>query len=91
MATGGGGQPTSGHILRLSNTGISGGAIGQVGTSPLSPLRASQMDRKVDDGNPISGSVLANYGVANDDYKTGSTYIEQERRKNCVLYFMVDR
>ena len=82
---------TSGHVLRLSNSGITAGAtIGAAGTAPLSGLRASQMDRKVDDGAPSTGTVQANYGVANDGCKTGNEYDSQERRKSCVLFFLIN-
>ena len=99
MASGGGaaGVDFSAHVLRLSTAGAagtSGGtAIGPVGARAVSPLRAFQMDTKVDDGDPNSGTVLANYGVgiSDDECKNVNGYMAQERRKNCVMYFILDK
>ena len=93
MNTGAGGNNnSSAHIFRLSNSGIStgGSAAGAEGARPVSPLRGYQMDRKVDDGNPNSGSVLANYGQQDEDgCKTADdNYKSQERRKNCLMFFV---
>lgn len=95
MASGGGGGGAdtsfSAHMLRMSNGGVTG-TVGGQGTSVVSPLRGFQMDRKVDDGDPNSGSVLATYGneVA-AGCKDADGYLAQERRKSCTMYFVFDR
>ena len=87
---GGGGANTtfSAHVMRLSNRGLTGVA-GGIGTSVVSPLRAAQMDRKVDDGDPNSGSVLAVYGnEIYDGCKDADGYQSQDRQKNCTMFFV---
>jgi len=87
---------TSGHFLRLSNGGVSGAAINTLGTHPASPLQAANIDRKLDDGKPCTGSMLSNYGVCggSDGCMTttagASNYAEQTAQKNCTLFFMID-
>ena len=87
---GGGGADTtfSAHIFRLSNNGLTGN-VGGRGTSVVSPLRGFQMDRKVDDGDPNSGSVLAMYGTEEvPGCKDANGYLAQERQKNCTMFFV---
>lgn len=61
------------------------------GSNPLTPSRAEQIDRKMDDGNPGSGSVLA-YGVTNSCFMNGSAantfvYNGSVGSKDCGLMF----
>jgi hypothetical protein len=88
----------TGHMLRLSNNGISGGPIATVDQGPaLNGKNAAFIDRKVDDGRPGTGSVFANYGATTDACKlddgTGggyqaTVYSETDPRKTCVLFWL---
>jgi len=81
----------SGHMLRLSNGGVSGSNIDVAGTAPASPLQAANIDRKLDDGRPTTGSVLSNgttcFGTVSG---TTESYLEQTAQKNCNLFFLID-
>jgi len=89
----------SAHFLRMSNLGIApdtaNGAVGTIdGAAPASPKQAAQIDRKLDDGLPISGSVMSNYGVGAGGDTTciasGGIYAETENGKNCAMFFLID-
>ncbi len=74
--------PTNNGSENLSTT---------AGSNPLTPSRAEQIDRKMDDGNPGSGSVLA-YGVTNSCFMNGSAantfvYNGSVSSKDCGLMF----
>jgi hypothetical protein len=66
------------------------------GQQPLSPARAAQIDRKMDDGKPTAGFVQA-YGVngaVTGDVCTNSAitppdYFEANSRKSCGLIFRI--
>jgi len=83
--------------LRLSNNGITGGPVGNVNEGPVLRARdAAFIDRKMDDGHPAKGEVLANYGSTTDNCKvsdgvgTGyeaTIYNEDDSRKTCVLFW----
>lgn len=54
-------------------------------TGALSPVDAAQIDRKVDDGSPISGAVqsVCNAGIS------GNTYQESVTNGTCAMYVRV--
>ncbi len=79
----------TGHFLRLSNGGL-GGTVGTAGAAPASPLQAANIDRKMDDGRAMSGTVISNYGTNNDNCHTGDDYDEQTDGKHCVVFFLID-
>jgi prepilin-type N-terminal cleavage/methylation domain-containing protein len=83
----------SGHLLVLQNspTTTTGSLSG--GQSPLSPVRADQIDRKMDDGMPDSGYVQG-YGVSTGGrgcYETtnGVTSYQGNTIKSCNLLFRI--
>lgn len=78
----------SGHVLRMSNGGLSG-TVGEEGSAPASGLQAANIDRKLDDGRPGSGTVLGGGEacVSEDDV---TAYNEMSDQKNCVPYFLID-
>lgn len=91
-----GGSNGSGHVLRLSNGGVTG-AFDVAGGAPASALQAANIDRKLDDGRPNTGSVLAAGGTAASPCVGGTNstddspaYNEQIDQKNCVIYFLID-
>ena len=79
----------SGHFLVLRN-GAGGTATTAVqeggGTSALSPLRAAQIDRKLDDGLPQTGDVV---GIGSGTGCTGTTYTESSETRDCNLLIRV--
>jgi prepilin-type N-terminal cleavage/methylation domain-containing protein len=84
--------PISGHFLRLSNVGLTANTGAVQGTAPVSPLRGSQIDRKLDDGRANSGSTLA-AGTGCTATPTGGTVNDYDgtvEQKNCVMFFLID-
>lgn len=60
------------------------------GTQPLTPLRAAQIDRKLDDGAARTGSVVG-YGLpASCGGAAGATYVEGETNTDCGLIISID-
>ena len=88
----------TGHMLRMSNAGVSGdgttaAVIGTAGASPASPLQAANIDRKMDDGRPQSGTVLSAGGEGNSatsGCNNGNEYNELLEQKNCVMLILID-
>jgi prepilin-type N-terminal cleavage/methylation domain-containing protein len=74
----------TGHNLRLQ---IGPTSIGSQGNMALSPIKARQIDQKMDDGMPDHGSVTADYEGTNCD--NGGVYQNTES-KNCLMYFNID-
>jgi prepilin-type N-terminal cleavage/methylation domain-containing protein len=78
----------SGHFLVLRN-GASGTATTAVnegnGTSAISPLRAAQIDRKLDDGLPDTGDVV---GIGTTGCE-GTSYTESSEQRNCNLLIRI--
>lgn len=70
----------NGHYLRLQNS-VGTAPTTAAGQQVMSPLRAAQIDRKMDDGAPNQGIVL---GHGNDSC-TGNSYSETVTQKNCNL------
>ena len=74
----------TGHVIRLQ-TGPT--TIGSQGTMPISPIRARQLDEKMDDGMPDRGSVTADFEGTNCD--NGGVYQNTEQ-KNCIMFFNIE-
>lgn len=84
----------SGHWLRLQNGIVHGGAdvVPADGAGVVSPLRAAQIDRKMDDGNPDSGIVHAwgannASGCGSRGYSANAQYDETVTQINCYMVF----
>ncbi len=84
-SAGGGTATPSGHFLMLRNS-LGTTNIAASGQEPLSPVRAEQIDRKMDDGRPGTGYVLG-HGHAN--CFSGDAYDSQNTVKNCNLLFRI--
>ncbi len=78
----------TGNFLRLSNDGLTRTVSGTNGTAAVSPMLASKIDRKMDDGLPLSGFMMANYGVRTDGCNLDSEYRETDSRNNCILFWV---
>lgn len=79
----------SGISLRLQNP-VTGTPVNTStgGLNVLSPLRAYQLDRKMDDGSANSGSMWSM--PRNGLCANGGDYLSQERQKNCASHFQID-
>lgn len=75
----------NGHFLILKNNAADGNINGGTGTSAISPLRAAQFDRKLDDGLPQTGDVV---GVGSNNC-TGAAYAETIEQRDCNLLIRV--
>lgn len=85
-------QGIKGIILVLVNSPGSDAKLNTSGLLPLSPSRAAQIDRKMDDGKPNSGIVQA-YGASTcfkvDEEEKSVKYNEENYRKDCGLIFKI--
>jgi prepilin-type N-terminal cleavage/methylation domain-containing protein len=85
-----------------ANTGLSGTILAQVsdpkaalpsvsGQMPLAPLRAAQIDRKMDDGRPATGYVQA-YGIDASCFTlaTSLVYNETVNLSDCGLLYRIE-
>jgi len=80
-----------GHKLRLPNPANSAPDPG-AGQRPISPIRAAQIDRKLDDGRANTGSVTAansDAGWAGCARSSTGQYVSTTT-KNCLLWFSLD-
>ena len=92
--------------LQPAGTGISGTTLAQVvdpvaalpvtaSSNPLAPLRAAQIDRKMDDGRPGTGYVQA-FGLGTSCFTTATagatqyTYNETIATKDCGLLYRIE-
>lgn len=82
------------HTLRLTNGGILGSpsTTDVPGTAAMSPRDAARVDRKMDDGWPLTGSVIVwdfgNHGC--DNMLDGSQGIDETiEERNCSMFFVV--
>src|SRR5690606_6365194 len=75
----------SGHFLVLRNNAGNYQVDEAAGQSAVSPLRAAQIDRKLDDGLPQTGDVV---GVGTGAC-TGTTYTETSEVRDCNLLIRV--
>lgn len=86
-------HPTGVHIVRLSgNASLTGGNT----LNSITPQQAAKVDQIMDDGNPNSGSVFANYGNITDNCKIGGPTLSDNSEYNgamtsneCVLFFKI--
>ena len=78
-----------GTVLVLHQS-ITAGLVTTSGTQPLTPARAAQIDRRMDDGLPHSGFVRA-YGVTASCYNTAANtrYMETIASNDCGLIFRI--
>jgi hypothetical protein len=87
------GTGLSGTILAQVSSAVTGiqTLAGTSGSMPLAPLRAAQIDRKMDDGQPSTGYVQA-YGVAASCYTsaTALAYDETIALKDCGLMYRIE-
>lgn len=87
----------SGHWLRLQNTVAHGGGgetsvVPVDGAGVVSPLRAAQIDRKMDDGNPDAGIVHSwgqnsSSGCGSTGFSAAGQYNETVTQINCYMVF----
>lgn len=84
---------TSGHVLRLTNGGVTGVMPDQPGEGAMAPRDAAQIERKLDDGQPSTGIVRV-WDVGNngcDNMLDGSPGIDETvKRQSCMLLFLID-
>ena len=82
--------PQGTHILRLSSESV---LSGSAALGVLTPLQAEKIDNIMDDGEPNSGSVVANYGTLADTCKDGtaagapSSYKVTTTSADCIMFF----
>lgn len=85
-----GAQPgvTGAVVALVQNIGVAPGTT--VGQNPLTPARAAQIDRRIDDGRPNTGYVQA-YGVSTSCFNVAATieYVEAVVSKDCGLIFRI--
>lgn len=74
----------TGHGIRLQPGPVT---IGQQGNMALSPIKASLIDRKMDDGAPDRGDVTADFAGTSCD--AGGVY-QVTDSKNCIMYFNIE-
>ena len=60
------------------------------GRGVLTPQQAAQIDRKLDDGRPSSGTVVAQSVIAADCRATATTYDEQSTADVCIIAYRLD-
>ncbi|MGB0719563.1 MAG: prepilin-type N-terminal cleavage/methylation domain-containing protein [Bdellovibrionales bacterium] len=86
------GPERGGHVIRYTQNGLD---AANPTTGGLDPAKASQIDRKLDDGNANAGYITADYGQVNNNCKTtvgnNGDYDEDQRSSTCVLFFKVTR
>jgi hypothetical protein len=79
----------SGHYAVLRNSAGTGNVSEPAGASAISPLRAAQIDRKMDDGLPQTGDVVG-VGTANcTGTGTPPAYNETQEVRDCNLLIRV--
>lgn len=85
-------RPTG--MLMAINTQPSAGLTATAGIQAMTPARAAQIDRKMDDGRPLTGFVQG-YGLAtscNDNVGTpavANSYVESVNSNDCSVIFRV--
>lgn len=83
------GEGPSGLVVMITQS--IGGTPGEVqGLQPMTPARAAQIDRRIDDGNPITGYVQS-YGVETSCMGTVAAplYLESTTTKDCGLVMRI--
>lgn len=83
------GSGPSGTVLVLAQSPTTA-IVGTAGNNPLTPGRAAQIDRKLDDGKPGTGFVQA-YGVATKCWQSAAiaAYDESDTQKDCGLILRI--
>lgn len=76
-------QGYAAFLVSQPNSDISSSANAEY---PLTPFKAAQIDRKVDDGLPGTGLVQA-YGVASSCFGAGNNYAEDGMQNHCGIVF----
>lgn len=94
------GVSTSGHIIRNSTRGLTApGLMGVLtGEQVASGQQTANIDRKLDDGLPLSGTVQANLlnvgggggGLTGCNNFPQNSYREQSDSKDCMMFYFVD-
>lgn len=74
----------SGHVLRLSLDGAFPVVSNVSGN--LTPSQAFSIDRKMDDGNPDIGLIVADYGFLSTGCKDAEVYRESNSEGRCLLF-----
>ncbi len=79
----------TGTWVRMQTPMIGASSNVGAGLNPLSPARASQIDRKIDDGKPQTGFVNGEGTGCGTGYSASlaGIYSETITRKNCVMFF----
>jgi len=62
-------------------------AAAAAGRGVLTPQQAAQIDRKLDDGRPQSGVVVAQSGNGQDCRENGTAYLEQSTTDVCIVAY----
>lgn len=78
-------SPTSGHYLSLRGDPA---AMGTAGTALLNGSQAARIDRKMDDGNPVTGSVFGGVAACQSTANT-SAYDEASGQANCDVFIRI--
>lgn len=82
-------NPAAGHYLELAGEPDVSALAAAAGTLPLTPTRAAQIDRKVDDGVEDTGAIIA-YDAGNCfNGAVLSGYNESGQSKDCGIYFRI--
>ncbi|PZP54045.1 MAG: hypothetical protein DI586_10380 [Micavibrio aeruginosavorus] len=84
------GDSRPGHFLRYSNQGLSASLRDTAGQAAVTPRMAERIDRKMDDGQPLSGAVTVwDYGdFGCDNRADGSNGFDASISvKSCVMFF----
>lgn len=88
------GLSSSGNVLQLRVTpgSMSLGDNAQPGQSPLTPLRAQQIDTKMDDGTPDTGSIVS-WGKTESCFGAAAPYAYNSsvNSKDCGLDIFIQR
>jgi len=80
-----------GHNIRWQNP-VNSTISNASGEHPISPIQARQIDAKIDDGLPDSGTVTADTQSSNCDGggTSDARIYEDTKEKNCIMYFNID-
>ncbi len=84
------GDPRPGHFLRYTNQGLSPTLQDTAGQAAVTPRMGERIDRKMDDGAPLSGEVTVwDYGDFGCDNRADGTvgFDASINVKSCVMFF----
>ena len=74
--------------LRLQQQSPTDTMSSGAGLGVLTPSQAAQIDRRMDDGNPLTGYVRGG-GLTDSCARADGTYDETRSTKDCDLFFFV--